>query len=59
MNGYLSISTLGVGGILEGVKNFFKGDDLFGLLINGFPDNTVGSFTEFLKDFEFTEDVRF
>jgi hypothetical protein len=59
MNGYLSISTLGIGGILEGIKNFFEGDDLLGLLINGFPDNAVGSFTEFLKDFEFAQDVRF
>ena len=56
---YLSISTLGIGRILEGIKDLFEGDDLFGLLINSFPDDTVGSFAKFLKDFEFAEDVRF
>lgn len=45
---YLTISTLRIGGILEGIEYFFEGDNLFGLFIDGFPDDTVGSFTKFL-----------
>jgi hypothetical protein len=36
---------LRIGGILECVEDFFEGDDLFGLFVDGFPDDTVGSFT--------------
>jgi hypothetical protein len=35
-------------GILKCIEYFFKSDYLLGLLINGFPYNSIGSFTEFL-----------
>lgn len=53
----LSESTLGICCILEGVEVLFKGHDLFGPFVNGFPDNTVGSLAKFLEDFILFQDV--
>jgi len=36
---------------------FFEGDVLFGLPLYGFPNDAVGSFTDFFDNFEFTKDV--
>lgn len=44
MKNYLSVGSLGIGGILEGIEDFFKGDDLFSLFVDCFPDDSVGSF---------------
>jgi hypothetical protein len=48
---------LGIGGILECIKNFFEGDNLFGLFVDCFPNDTIGSFAKFLQDLEFSQDV--
>ena len=34
---------LSIGGVLEGVKVFLEGNDLLGPLVNGLPDDAVGS----------------
>ena len=59
INYYLSICALCISGILECIEDFFEGDDLFSLLIDSFPDNSVGAFAEFLEDFKFSENVWF
>ena len=41
----LSERTLCIGGILEGIKILLKGYNLFGPLVNGFPNNTIGTLT--------------
>jgi hypothetical protein len=40
---YLSIGALGIGGILKGVEDFLESYNCFGLLIDGLPNNSVGS----------------
>lgn len=41
----LSESSLCIGGILKGVKVLLEGYDLFGALVDRFPDNTISSLT--------------
>ena len=55
----LSESSLSVGGVLESVEVFLQGNDLLGSLVNGFPDNTVSTFTQLLKNFIFLQNVSF
>lgn len=50
---------MGVSGIVKGVEHFLEGDDLFGLLINGFPHNAVGALAHPLQDVELLEDMGF
>jgi len=38
-----SVGSLGVGDIVESIKYFFEGNDLFVFLVHGFPDDTVGT----------------
>lgn len=53
----LAEGSLSISGVLKSIKDLFDGNDIFGLLIDCLPDNSVGSFAKFLKYLKFVEDV--
>ena len=48
---------LGVSSILKGIEVLLQSDDLLGPFINGFPYNTICTFSQFLNDFIFLENM--
>ena len=54
---YLSVGTLSISGMLESVKYFFEGVNLFGEAILHFPNMPVGSRPNFLDNIEFPQNV--
>jgi hypothetical protein len=53
----LTVGALGICGVLEGVKNFLKSEDLVGLAVPDLPDVPVGSASDFPEDFVLFQDV--
>ena len=53
-----SVGSLCIGGVLEGVKDFFKGKCLMGFFIGHFPDMAVGSTSEKFFDIVEFDDMR-
>ena len=53
----LAESPLGVSCILKSIEYLLDSNNIFSLLVNCFPDDSVCSFTQFLKNLEFMEDV--
>ena len=51
----LSVGSLGVGGVLEGIEDLLEGQSLSSLSVSDFPDNSIGSTTYLLDDFIFLE----
>lgn len=56
---YLTESSLCVCSILEGVEILLQCYNFFGTFVNSFPNNTISSFAQFLKNFVFSKDVGF
>lgn len=56
--GDFSVSSLGIGGVLECIKDFFEGESLLGFFVGDFPDMTIGSTSEKFFGFVEFEDVR-
>jgi len=54
----LAVSSLGICGILEGIKIFFQSVKPVIFAILHFPDDAVSSTPDFLQDFETLADVR-
>ena len=55
----LAVGALGIGGVLEGVKNLFEGVYFFIVFLLDFPDVAIGARADFLDDIEATKDVAF
>lgn len=54
-----SIGPLGVGGMLESIEYFFEGKGLSCFLISDFPDDSIGSASNFFEDGVSLKDVGF
>lgn len=55
----LSECSLGICGIVKGIENLFQGDNTFQSSIDCFPDDAVSSFTQFLDDLVFFQNMGF
>jgi len=44
--GGLPESALGVGSVLEGIENLLQRNFLFGVFVDGFPHNAIGTFAQ-------------
>lgn len=54
-----SIGSLSIGGMLESIKYFFKGIDLFGYTVLYFPNVPIRSRSNLLQDVEFFQHMVF
>lgn len=53
----LAEGALGIGGILECIKDLLDGDGTLSLLVDCLPNDSVGSLAKLLHDFEFAQDM--
>lgn len=53
----LAEGPLRISRVLEGIKVLLESNDLLGPLVNGFPDNSVGTLAKLLDNFILLEDV--
>lgn len=56
---YLSERTLGIRRIMKGIEDLFQCNDLFCLLIDCLPHNSIGSLAKLLQDVILSKDMRF
>lgn len=54
---YLSECSLGIRSIVKSIKDFLESHDLFSLLVDGLPDDAVGSLAKLLQNVKFAQDV--
>ena len=55
----LAESPLSIRGVLEGVKVLLESDNFLGPLVDGLPDDSIGSFAQLLQDFVLSQHVGF
>ena len=55
----LTESPLSICGVLEGVKVLLESDDFLGSLVDGLPDDSIGSLAQLLQDFVLSQHVGF